>query len=48
MIKLYISISRKNVSSFKFKLTKIDETRNYLTGERNHNDLITEKIKIGM
>ena len=36
------------MSSLKFKLTKIDETRNYLTGEINHNDLITEKIKIDM
>ena len=30
---------------FKDKYVKVDETRNYLLGETNHNDLMREKYK---
>ena len=33
------------MSSLKFRLTIIDETRNYILKEINHNDLISEKYK---
>ena len=33
------------MSSLKFRLQKIDETRNYLLGEIEHNDLMSEKYK---
>ena len=33
------------MSSLKFRLQKIDETRNYLLGEIEHNDLTSEKYK---
>ena len=36
---------RTNVSSLKFRLQKIDERRNYLLGEIEHNDLMSEKYK---
>ena len=45
MAKEDISILRTNVSSLKFRLQKIDETRNYLLGEIEHNDLMSEKYK---
>ena len=32
-------------ASLKFRLRKIDETRNYLLDEIKHNDLMTEKYK---
>ena len=33
------------MSSLEFRLKKVDETRNYLLDETNHNDLISEKCK---
>ena len=45
MAKYYIRILRTNVSSLKFRMTKIDETRNYVLDEINHNDLMSEKFK---
>ena len=39
----YISILRINISSLEFRLRKINETRNYLLDEINHNDLMSEK-----
>ena len=36
---------RANMSSRKFRFKKLDETRNYLLDEINHNDLISEKYK---
>ena len=35
---------RTNMSSLEFRLTKIDETRNYFLEEINHNDLVSEKL----
>ena len=32
-------------ASFEFRLRKIDETRNYLLDEINHNNSISESIK---
>ena len=32
-------------ASLKFRLRKIDETRNYLLDEIKHNDLMSEKYK---
>ena len=32
-------------ASLKFRLRKIDETKNYLLAEINHNDLMSEKYK---
>ena len=32
-------------TSFKFRLRKIDERRNYLLEEIKHNDLMSEKYK---
>ena len=32
-------------ASLEFRLRKIDEARNYLSGEIKHNDLIIEKYK---
>ena len=32
------------MSSLEFRLTKIDETRNYFLEEINHNDLVSEKL----
>ena len=43
--KKYISILRINMSSLEFRLRKIDEARNYILDEINHNDLMTEKYK---
>ena len=31
-------------ASLDFRLRKIDETRNYLIDQTNHNDLMSEKI----
>ena len=36
---------RTNISSLKFRFKKLDETRNYLLVEINHNDLMSEKYK---
>ena len=36
---------RTNMSSLKFRFKKLDETRNYLLDEINHNDLMSEKYK---
>ena len=36
---------RINMSSLKFRFKKLDETRNYLLDEINHNDLMSEKYK---
>ena len=33
------------MSSLEFRLRKIDEARNYILDEINHNDLMTEKYK---
>ena len=33
------------MSSLEFRLKKVDETRNYLLDETNHNDFISEKYK---
>ena len=38
-----MSILRTNMLSLEFRLNKIDETRNYLLEEINHNDLRREK-----
>ena len=32
-------------ASLEFRLRKIDETRNFLSEEINHNDLMSEKYK---
>ena len=45
MLRQYISILRTNMASLKFRLKKIDETRNYLFDEKKHNKLISEKDK---
>ena len=48
MTKWYISISKINVTdkaSLKFRLRKIDDTRNYLSEEIKHNDSMSEKYK---
>ena len=42
MAKQYISILSLNMPSLEFRLKKIEETRNYLLREINHNDLIRE------
>ena len=36
---------KNKMSSLKFRLKKIDETRNYLLEETKHNDLVNEKYK---
>ena len=36
---------RTNMSSLKFRFKKLDETRNYLLDEINHNDLMSQKYK---
>ena len=36
---------RTNMSSRKFRFKKLDETRNYLLDEINHNGLMSEKYK---
>ena len=36
---------KNKMSSLKFRLQKIDETRNYLLEETKHNDLVNEKYK---
>ena len=45
MKKSYISILRTNMSNLKFRLKKIDETKNYLLDEIKHNELMSEKHK---
>ena len=45
MTKYYISILRTDMSILEFRLKKVDETRNYLTEEIKHNDLMSEKHK---
>ena len=42
---IYISILRTNMSSLKFRLKKIDETRNYFLEEIEHDELMSEKHK---
>ena len=49
MTEYYISILRINMSeeaSLEFRLTKIDETKNYVLDEIKHNDLMSEKYRI--
>ena len=41
----YISTLKTNMTSFGFRLKKIDETRNYFLEEIKHNDLMSEKHK---
>ena len=51
MKKQYIITFKTNMAeeaSFAFRLRKIDETRNYLLNETNHNDLISKKYKKNM
>ena len=48
MTKQYVSVLKINmveVASLKFRLRKIDETRNYLLDEIKHNYLMSEKYK---
>ena len=48
MAKSYISILKVNmveVASLEFRLRKIDETRNYVLDEINHNDFMSENYK---
>ena len=40
-----LKINTIEEASLQFRLRKIDETRNYLLDEINHNDLISEKHK---
>ena len=42
---IYICILRTNMSSLKFRLKKVDETRNNLLEEIKHDDLTSEKHK---
>ena len=46
MIKSYISVLRRNISSLEFRLKNMDETRNYLLEEIKQNDLMSEKHKM--
>ena len=43
--KRILNINMAEEASLEFRLRKIDETRNYLLGEIEHNDLISENIK---
>ena len=43
--KCILNINMAEEASLEFRLRKIDETRNYLLGEIEHNDLISENIK---
>ena len=45
MTKEYLSILRTKMSSLKFTLRKIDETRNFLLDEIKHNDLMNERYR---
>ena len=48
MTKWYISIlkiKKTEKASQEFRLRKIDETRNYLSDEIKHNDLMSKKYK---
>ena len=45
MTKQHISILITNMSSFEFRLKKIDETRNDLLDEIKNNDLMREKYE---
>ena len=45
MTKRYICILRTNMSSLEFRLRNIDETRNCLSEESKHNDLMSKKYK---
>ena len=41
----YLKTNMAEEASLQFKLRKVDETRNYLLEEINHNNLISEKYK---
>ena len=41
----YLNTNMAEEASIQFRLRKVDETRNYLLEEINHNDLVNEKYK---
>ena len=42
--KIIYKYFKNNMSILEFRLNKIDQTRNYLLSEREHNDFISEKF----
>ena len=43
--KQYVSTLKTDISSLEFRFKEVDETKNYVLVEINHNDLMSEKNK---